>query len=583
MRFRVEMGLSALVCFWAMVLSSSAAELRVDNLMFQDPTLSRSSFVERFHPRLREVWLAALARPDSENRRLAADAFANAVRRGMKNVEGVAEKLAAVLQSDPDLVVKRACANALVVLEARSTAPLLAEAVQQGGLSLALVVEPALARWQDRSLEAEWQRRVRDPAGERAYVLLAMQGLGELGSSETNGDLARIVESASQPSDIRLAAARALARCEPRKLLELARRVDAKPTRPDFLGHLLSVTLLSRHSDPESIEWLRSKVIDPAPVVAAAALDRLREIDLELAVPFASGALNSPDANVRRLSAEILIARGDASALAAARPLLADRNPRIRRFVAEKYVAFAAQESLKPIVLEQTMAALNGEAWQGLEQAALIVGTLDHEPAAGRLLELLPHPRPETAIAAAWALRKLQIEQTLPEMLRQVTPFMADLESPTAPLHLGLVISQVFQAFGAMRYGEAEPLLRKFVPKSGIEPEARAAAIWALGYLHEGAPEEDLARQFAERLADVASLTPEYEPVRRMSAVAIGRMKAASQLGPLRAFAKMDTINSYPGYACYWAIERIEGEEIPTPTVFQFDIRGWFLEPYEAP
>ena len=82
-----------------------------------------------------------------------------------------------------------------------------------------------------------------------------------------------------------------------------------------------------------------------------------------------------------------------------------------------------------------------------------------------------------------------------------------------------------------MKYAPAEPLLVQYVPKKlyfGLY--SRSAAIWSLGHLHEGMPDESLAKQFLERATD-DEMPPEFVPaVRAMAAVSIGRMKALSQV-----------------------------------------------------
>ncbi len=146
--------------------------------------------------------------------------------------------------------------------------------------------------------------------------------------------------------------------------------------------------------------------------MATAALDRLREIDNDLGLPLARAAIVSSDAGLRRVGAEILITHGDAAAVESLCPMLDDRNPAVRSLVAGALVQFAAAEPLADVVIDGSMAVLSGTGWRGLEQAALVLGTLDHEPAADRLLEQMQHPRPEAALGAAWALRKLAVDAT---------------------------------------------------------------------------------------------------------------------------------------------------------------------------
>src|SRR4029079_3987483 len=138
-------------------------------------------------------------------------------------------------------------------------------------------------------------------------------------------------------------------------------------------------------------------------------------------------------------------------------------------------------------------------SWRGLEQAALLLGALDHKPAAGRLVELLEFDRPEVRITAAWGLKNLPLPETLPAQfdkagrnceLRKNGSSLPDLDEQTAHL---------FEAFGRMKFAVAEPLLREHIPKNAPAGVlARKSAIWSLGLLHEGIPDEALAQKLIE-------------------------------------------------------------------------------------
>jgi hypothetical protein len=118
--------------------------------------------------------------------------------------------------------------------------------------------------------------------------------------------------------------------------------------------------------------------------------------------------------------------------------------------------------------------------------------------------------------------------------------------------------------------------MKRYVPRSARGQESRAAAIWALGYLHENMPDEGLADDFGERLADIEGTVPEDERVRRMSAVSIGRMKNENEVVRLQRFAGW---RSPSGVACLWSISRMKNEPMPEREVYYEEQRGWFLEP----
>jgi hypothetical protein len=153
---------------------------------------------------------------------------------------------------------------------------------------------------------------------------------------------------------------------------------------------------------------------------------------------------------------------------------------------------------------------------------------------------------------------------------------------PSTALHERIIIAaqltQLFQLFGDVRLRDAEPLLRKYVPKAIDLSESRPAACWALGKIHEGESVADLIQQFESRLNDVNSMPPESDPVRMMCALGLGRMKAESSLPSLNRFT---TDGSEVSLACWWSIHALTGKMPPEPTRYANSVMGWFLQPID--
>jgi hypothetical protein len=140
---------------------------------------------------------------------------------------------------------------------------------------------------------------------------------------------------------------------------------------------------------------------------------------------------------------------------------------------------------------------------------------------------------------------------------------------------------QIFQAFGEMKFATAEPLLRQFVPKRmDLAIGARAAAVWALGHIHEGVPNQELTDQFIDRLSDINSMMPEANEVRQMCAVGLGRMKATSALPVLQKFAEFEGADRV-GQACWWSIEQMSDRKRPEFPPMPHFVLGWFLQPIQ--
>jgi hypothetical protein len=147
-------------------------------------------------------------------------------------------------------------------------------------------------------------------------------------------------------------------------------------------------------------------------------------------------------------------------------------------------------------------------------------------------------------------------------------------------------LAQLNQFLGRRKYAPADAVLREFIPKmlNLAYPESRAAAVWALGPIHEGKADPALAGALVARLNDVfPNKPPDSDLVRRMAAVTLGRMNAKEALPSLRRFFSsrkptLDPVNN----ACGWAIERITGEAVPPPTPIVRRVQAdLFLIPHE--
>jgi HEAT repeat protein len=303
------------------------------------------------------------------------------------------------------------------------------------------------------------------------------------------------------------------------------------------------------------------------------------------------GILVSPDANVRRFAIEALVLRPTAEHVTILGDILSDPHPALRGRARTALEGLAVKAEWKDAVIREGIRVLGGKDWRGLEQASLVLGHLDHKPAAGRLVELLRHQRPEVFVTAAWGLRQLAVPDTLPATLTYYESeykamFAPALGGGRPPADVDLQLSQLGQFFGRAKYEPADGLLRRLVPQATATTnpagqEARAAAVWALGLLHEGKAPPDLVGPLVSRLTAVRPFDIEGPPVRRMAAIALGRMKAADALVTLREFApamkpSLDPVNN----ACCWAIGQMTGEKI-SQGVIEVTARDWFLSPVD--
>jgi HEAT repeat protein len=250
----------------------------------------------------------------------------------------------------------------------------------------------------------------------------------------------------------------------------------------------------------------------------------------------------------------------------------------------------ATKTALREVVITNASKMLETQHWRGLEQATILLTLLDHKPAARRMVALLEFDRAEVRITAAWGLRKLDVAETLDDVVTHVDAelkrLLAGMGPPGPGSHLEVSdhqLSQLNQFLRQRKHGKADEALRKFIPHRGDRPmtECRAAAMWALGKIHEGKKVEDeLATSLEARLNDTHSTPPEETAVRRMCAIALGRMKAENTTASLRkCFAEgeptFDPVNNASG----WAIEQITGEAVPPPKTVKRVMSDWFLVP----
>jgi HEAT repeat protein len=576
LRWRLTLG-------WLLLATAVQAEDVVDSPMYRDPDLPKPRIVKLFPDRCIPLWLQALERPEADFRSKAALTIAEAREAGMAGLEVTIPSLIRELErTDQHPSVRLAVARALVALEAKTAAPALLKAGLAHEAELREIVEPALARWKWMPAAEVWLDRIQLPR-QRRDTLLAMQGLAALKVDKAVPRLRELALNQELPPVYRLEAARALGllRTTGSESDATALLIDA--TSKGVFDRLVGLSLLRHHSGPEAIRVLEQATADSEPAVASVAVTRLMELDSKLVVPLVPTVLASPDAPVRSHGVETLFRHPTDAHLKLLGDELSDLHPAVRSQARRALRDLAAQPQWKPLVLREGDRALAGPDWRGREQAALLFGELVHKPAAARLVQRLQDVRGEAGVAAAWALRKLAVPETFPAVLDYVRANTRPGNNPerrkiSADL-LDRQLAQLIQLLGAVRYQPADLVLRPLIPpKAPAGFETRAAAAWALGYLHEGKPIAEVATPLAGRVAAVVPGDVEEPRVRWMCAVALGRMKAADSLPTLEQFypskkPALDPVNN----ACGWAIEQITGNRMPAPEDIILPQRGWFL------
>jgi len=417
-------------------------------------------------------------------------------------------------------------------------------------------------------------------------LMLAIHCLTTLEDRSAVANLLDLAHDRFRLKDVRLKAAHAAGLLQGQDLEEDARRLIGTVAAAPLVDRLCAVRLLSHHLGDEAQALLTQLATDTEPAVRVIALSRLNEIDPRLVLPIAEDAMRSGDAKVRQCGADACIQVPDAQRVAAVARLLDDPHPRVRGSVRDSLYELAQRPELDEPVRRAATEILTGDLWRGLEQAALLLAALDQKSAAPRLVELLDFNRPEVGVAAAWGLKKLAVPETLPAMLAKAER-QTEIRRMPGPVPEGLdeETAHLFEAMGQARYAPAEPLLRQYIPKDyTMGLNSRTAAIWSLGWLHEGVPDESLAAKLAERATDDSSgpfNPPEMRSVRCMSAVSIARMKATSQVAVFQNYTHGVIRPSELGMSIRWALIQLTGEQIPEPDPPKTGRSGWFLEPLD--
>lgn len=581
------LSLACVVAHAAIVVADDpvAQALAIDAPMHTDPVLEGPPTRVEFDPRLKPLWLAALDRPEIDLRLQAAEAFAAAHTRGYADFSDVAPTLAAKFDRETHPLVRLALADTLIKLDAKAHADTLLAANQRGDRDMVLLTDPALARWKHAAAGEVWTRRAVDAAASPAVRVSALDSLAELADPRFTPALQTVALDAAAPAPLRLAAANAFSRIKSGSIgtYGTVERLHAGSLVDRLVGVAMMRSIGIDAPDLRLPLCLRYAADDSHPV-AADALRQLIQIDPGAVLRVSPDPLTRDDAQVRFAAAQNLHAFAQSSAIAPLAALLDDHDPRTRRYARYALLQFDADAAKRDAVRAAAMDVLASAGWRGLEQAALLLGKLDHEPAAGRLVELLTHERVETRVAAAVALRWLAVPDTFPAMLAHAQILSEDQPSDgmeEAKARSDQLV-EIFQAFGVMGYAAGEPLMKTYIAKSLTKsPQARATAIWALGKLHAGDPQKDLVSACQSRLNDTNPMNPEATEVRSAAAVALGRMKAKGAESMLRRYLKEENASREIGGACRWALEQITGDAQPPLDTLVERPMDWFLRPAE--
>lgn len=579
MRFAARLAALASILSW---LSLANAEIPADFLNGTDPAFDDLEMVKDFQRDFKGIWQQALQREEVDYQRMAAETVARAHIHGIPHLEELIPDLETILSAPKSHPAARfAAARALIVLDSRDSAEKLMDAGLNHGSDLRQLVEPTLAAWDYAPIREIWLKRFDEPQTYPRDLILALRGLGQVRDENALPIAKAIAADLLQPEHIRMEAAAAAGAIADSGLESDASDLARETRRNPFINQMCAISYLSRHTSEPAIQLLLELAEIKTSAVKAAALQRLNGINPELVVSLAEEAMRNKDPSVRKEGVYSYIHVPAPERIRPLARMLADVHPTIRQTVAEGLVQLASQPNLNEVVRSEAMIVLSGDRWQGQEQAAMIIGTLDHKPAAKRLVQLLDSSRPEVMIHTAWALRKLAVPETIPGIVDKIQRQTIERKQRTIP-GVDEQVAHLFEACGLMHVMDAEPLMQKYIAKDRSMDSSRSAAIWALGHLYLETPENPVAKDLTSRVLDDDPQNPENPYIKEVSVVALARMQAKQHAGELRETIAGFNNPTALGLATHWAVKELTGEELPFPTPLRYPDGSWFLEPIDT-
>ena len=569
------------------------SDLSAKNLWPFDPELAIPKEILGFNPTYRSLWMEAIQHPETDLQQEIAAMFERVQRGGYADFAENADVFRKLLDDSNHPTLKVALASLLISIDDRESADGLFALLKPKQIELSQVVEPALARWDYKPIREVWRSRLGKPGVRRSHLVLAIEGLMKVRDESAVDRLLEIATDQREESALRIVAARAVGQIRSTGMLSIAQQFSAEVSARGIINRLCAVALLSRHESDEANSLLQQLSLDKEPGVAAGAWRRLLQIDSALAVTQADDCLTNNDPVVRGLVVQSLFQQPTLARIDQLGGMMDDRHPDVRRAarISLHRLASVSDEFGRRVRMAGMKSVRESPSgYRGVEQSLLLLAALDHKDVAGIAVELLEHDHPWVLVTAAWALRVLQVKETLPSMLdrasRVSNVFLSDEFDKRKPLGGTAAMDQVahlFDAFGQMDYHEADDLMQKYIPKNlGLGPNSRPAAVTAIGKLYRGRPDPGIVRQLVARLHDQASIPPEIFEVVDSAAIALGRMKARSALKDLEQYYPGEAPRSRLSYACAWSIREITGRDFPPPVAPLAYTSGFNLEPTKA-
>lgn len=528
----------------------------IDWPMFEDPKLHDATPPTLLHPRMTEMWTAALGQQEGELRRQAVLNITKAHERGFAEAKAFIPALRKIIESGKEQAILRlAAVTALIAMDDRDSAPALLRLAQSGDMDFVLRIDPALAAWNHAPATSLWLERLSGESATRTLRWSVIECLGKVRATEARGALLKLLVEPRGDLSLRMASARALGTIGGLAADDAA---AISPTSRSLEDRILAAHVW-RGINPQAtrVNTLTALTKDSDAGVAQVAFASMLHSDPDAAAANAVTLSRHGDAAIRTLSVQALHAKPSAAAVEPLVALLGDPVAEIRESAREVLSAMARDSSLAAAVRQGVQPGLRATNWQAQRGAVLVAAALKDKSLIESLLGLMGHEKPAVRIATIYALR-----QTDPAgVADRLAARAAELTKTKPDTATTVELAQIVQSLALSKHAASATLFKSLIPRNApAGPEARAAAIWGLGLLLEGQTDAALAAQLVSRMNDGRGESPEDGNVRRMAVITLGRIKhppAGKQLeSALKDFAGELQLE----VALRWSIERLGGK-----------------------
>ncbi len=350
----------------------------------------------------------------------------------------------------------------------------------------------------------------------------------------------------------------------------------------------MAVACLKSHDSDDAFAVAVSLITnsDEDPAVVLAACEYLLDASPEKLVNHASMLIKNRDASIRRVAAQCLVKQITPSRISPLASLLADAHPQTRVQVRNDLIELAKQDNLASPIKQAALNVLKQSAWEGQEQAAIVLGKLDVKTAVTDLFDVLKSAeREEARIAAAAAIRWLNVSDMREPIFTYCQTLFNGMKKNLISPH-ALELAQLIQWLGDIQYEPATDFFIEFIPKNICPSQTREAAVWAIGKIGPNDKTKKLNNKLMGRVKDTNEMNPESTDVQVAAMVTLVRLGQARLLSSIfnTSSDSMMMLDPQVVEMCQaWAESLEDGKTFVAPKPDPAILSGWYLQPDKMP